>query len=453
MSKKATLILISIVLVLAIASTTLGVVAFCIDNVSFAYDIDVDRQPYEYSIDLSIAYESAMSKMLGSASNALEDFALFKSNLWLAFSNARVAQSTLEKFIAEINSYDWEDSNNAVAQFASKFFSLSEDDSNKIVSVATEKDMLNAVLATFDFLDRIDATADEIGRFSYHLIYLYADAEHRALMDKAGQENWTMLTIGTYTAGQLASSRDVYSNLSSARSVGQALTSLGYAYSQISDAVGKDNLSALIGIDNLKSIDESNLENGRLDEYRVCVNNITEDFSQLFMLSADLMRAQNTLLYEELYLCQAKLDRGEDTDTHLVYAMYNLAQGIKSAINRLKINANLSSDQETIAYIAEYYASCATFTDIIYSDARNTFTGYLAIAESELTNISNCVNTLYSQEFESFYQVKKCATDEPELFAELLSVANNLINTQYDYEDVLTRLIYTVSIASIVAIM
>ncbi len=452
-SKKTYVILIAAVLVLAIACTTLGVVAFAIDNVAFDYDVTLDRTPYEYSTELTISYNSAMSRVLGNASLLLEDLSQLKHNIWLAFSRARISERTLLAFIEEVNSYDWESDTSSVAQFGSKFFNLAEDDSNKIVSAVTADDMLEAILATFLFLDRIGATADEIGRFSYHLVYLYADAEHRGLMDSAGEDNWTMLTVGTYTAGQLATNTDVYSSLTSARAVGQALTSLGHAYSEIADSVGRDNLSTLLGIDNLSRIDESNLDSSRLSEYHNCVDWMGEHFNNVFMLTADVLRVQETLLYEELYLYQAKLDRGEDSDTHLVYAMYTLAKGIKTALNRLKDNGGLSSDQETIAYLADYYASCATFSDIIYGEDNSTLTEYKTIAEGELARINADVNTLYSQEFESFYQVKKCKLETPELFGSLQSAATRLLTTRYDYESILTRFVYSVSIASIVALI
>ncbi len=453
MSKKVAIWLIVGVLVLSIACTTVGVVAFCIKNVSFSYDVSMQREPYQYPIELTLEYEMAMTKVVGDASLLVGDAGILKDNIWTAFSNARVSERTITAFVAEINSYDWSDENTPAAQFASKFFTLSEDESNKIISAATEDDMLDAILATFVFLDKIGATADEIGRFSYHLVYQYADSTHRALMDRATVDNWTMLTVGTYTASQLATSTDVYSSLTSARAVGQALTSLGHAYSAITDAVGKDNLATMLGIDNLKNIDESNLENGRLDEYRQCVDWMCTEFAEVFMTSADLMKAQNTLLYEELYLYQAKLDRGEDTDTHLVYAMYNLAQGIKTAINRLKSRRNLSSDVETVTYIAEYYASCATFTDVIYGDDRGSLVSYRNDAIQELTRINEDAGNLYAQEFSSFYQVKKCKTDNPALFDSLLTSAQRLLNTKYDYEDILTRFVYSVSIASIVALI
>ncbi len=451
MSKKASIAIVSLTLILAITAITIGVVAFCIEEAALSYEPSIDRKPFVYSSDTAIAYKTAMTKALGVNPDMLGGLADFCDNIYTAFSSARVSEKTVLLFIEEVDSYPWEDENNEVAVFLQKFLNPEGDD--KIVSLATSNDIYGALIATLMFLDKIDATADEIGRFTYQIIYHYADEEHKMLMDKTGEQNWTMLTVGTYTAIQLTAQEDAYSSLSTSRAIGQAITALGYAYNEILVDIGKDNLTKLVGLDKLEDIDESNLTNNRLEEYRACVEIIKDKFSDIFMMTGEIMKAQNTLLYEELYIYKAKLATGDTSNTHLVYAMYNLSDSIKKGIEQLKQSSSLSTDQEVLDMLAEYYAACATFADIMYSDNGKSYQSYKAEALYELSKLNQQIDILDSKNFENFYEVEEYQAQNTDGFEELIQAATALLNTDYDYGAVVTRFVYSVSIAAIVALI
>ncbi len=454
MQNKLSIVLISITLIFAIALMTIGIVAFSMNDTSLSYSPTVNRTDFNYSEDLTIEYNTAMDKLFQPFIDVVPSLEVLKDTIFKSFSNARVSEKTVQLFVDEAYAYDWEEGNSEMALFIKKFFHLAEDNSNTIVSVADENDMLRAIIATFMFLDKIDATIDEIGRFTYHFIYNYADDENRELMDKTGEENWTMLTVGTYTVANLTMTEsNVYSSLSTARSVGQAITSLGYAYSEIIDDIGKENLSKLVGLDNLKNIDTSDLTSQRKEELLGYIETIENNFADVFSMTGEIFKAQEPLLYEELYLYEAKLDQGEDSDTHLVYAMYNLACGINKGIEKIKQNTELGSTENVIDFLSRYYAACSTYVDIIYDENLYDYIDYKNKATTELEKISDAVEVLNTQEFSSFYQVKKLERENPILFSNLKESATILLTTNYDYDTMLSKFVYSISIASIVSLL
>lgn len=432
----------AIILVVSIVTLVLGGVHFSLKKDSSSTYTEYVNRPYSYSDDLYLDYVNAMESVVGEGgSSAIKDYSLLRDRIWRAFKNGRVSSDVVERVITEISSSDWSDESEA-ANFIKRLTELKKDESNTLDVIIDPVAVSEAVESFFHFLDKTDATIDELGRFLYAFITDETLGTEDENFYKITEDDFTLLTVGTVSVTRLYRDYDL-SSLSAARTIGQTLNSLGYAYRRIIKNVGKNNVKNLIGLNLIEDMPLETIAEEYRDEYSVRSGVFVQNFGSIFECAAEIMVNLPYEFFEEIYDYEVLKDSPSPDDATLVFAYKRLSDEAMPYIESLCGDTDDVSAEE---YLATYYASSKRVADLLYG---RTDDDYVTDYNAALDKISRMISAMKELSEASASTIDELR--ESEDFSSYLDSALYLYSTDFDYAEALTYIVSGITIAAVAA--
>lgn len=465
MQKPVVLRLIAVLAVLLfITAVVLGAVAMSYEQPSAPFSSDFKRENIKYSSETALRYAVLMAPLFGTG-NTLPPFDRideFVDNLYTAFSRAGVSEEKLNLILDRVEEMGLKDSSESpILAFIQSAFDTANggDGDTTLGNIVTEEEVARAISDSFEFLVNANMTVDDVGCVLYETALMYADEKRLDLLVKLGKDNFTMLTVGTYSVYKTASvASEKFSSLTDARILGQALVSLGLFYGRALSAAGTYGIDDLLFLDYRISEGNPSIDSGFAAKYNEITERMYGGAGNIVSVAHHVLISLTPLAFEELYFADAASKQGDSvsSELHSVWAAFDFAssfrKGLKSAADG---NEEFTDERSLISYLCGLYADYQLLNDAIYN-AENAPSReeYKAEAQTAADEFYGAVNAVHDgcSGFANFDDLAAFSETKPEKFAEILSAAEFILNYEFDLEKSLTDVFSSLTKAAIIRI-
>lgn len=431
---------------------------------SAPFSTDFKRENIRYSSETAVRYAVLMAPLFGTG-NTLPPFDRideFVDNLYLAFSRAGVSEEKLNLILDRVEEMGLTDSSESpILAFIQSAFDTANggDGDTTLENIVTEAEVAQAISDSFEFLLKANLTVDDVGGVLYETALTYADGKRSDILVELGKDNFTMLTVGTYSVYKTASAAaDKFSSMTDARILGQALVSLGLYYGRTLDAIGLSGVDDLLFLDYRISEGNPSIDGDFAAKYNEITERMYGGAGNIIALSHRILSSLSPLAFEELYFANAALKLGDvaSSELHSVWAAFDLASSFKKGMIKAAADSEkFSDDASLISYFCGLYADYMLLNDAIYNvENAPSREDYEAEAENAATEFYDALQAVCDgcSAFANFDDLAAFSETRPEEFSQILANSEFILNYEFDLEKSLTNVFSSLTKATIIRI-